>query len=347
MSKSVIKIAIIGLNRMSASLGLALRAHGQQPDAKVQFEITGQDADSNTMKHAVTIGAIDSTNSNARSAANDADMVIMSLPVGVRDDVFEYLAAKLKPGAVVLDLSTTKMPVIAQAEKCLPRDADGKLQAYLVGVQPIVNNEHLFAVNSGLDAASAGMFAGGEMIVAPDAGVPTEAVKLASDLAEILLMTPRFMGPDEYDAIAGFTEDLPALLGMALLATMKASQGVDDLERSVNPALAVLFAGMQDMMAQDLLVQWTHNRDYTHQRLDEVIAILRRLQDFLADDDSAEAEKFFRDVTFQFQDWTARRRSGRWESRSTDLSQVGSSSMFSNLFGFGGLRKSGQKKTES
>jgi prephenate dehydrogenase len=339
MDKSVIKVAIIGLNRLSASMGLALHAHNKESDAKVRFEITGQDAESGLMKQAQAIGAIDATNANARSAANHADMVIMSLPLGVRDDVFEYLAQKLKPGAVVLDMSTSKTPLIELAKDCLPRGADGKPQAYLVGVRPIVNNAHLFVAQNDLDTASADMFAGGEMIIAPDASVPQEAVKLASDLAEILLMTPHFMQPDEYDAIAGFTEDLPALLGIALFATMRASHGVDDLERSVNPAMAVLFAGLQGVISQDLITQWTTQGDYTQQRLEELITMLRHLQDLLAQDD---AEQFFREIVPQFDIWLERRRRGKWESRGPDMSQIRSASMFGNLLGMG-TRKSGKK----
>ena len=83
--------------------------------------LTGQDAESRKMKQAVTIGALDSTNSNARSAANSADLVIVSLPMGVRDDVFAYMAEKLKPGAVVLDFSTSKVPLIELARVCNKR----------------------------------------------------------------------------------------------------------------------------------------------------------------------------------------------------------------------------------
>ena len=131
-----VNVAIVGLNRISASLGLALRGINDRDNMDVIFTVVGRDEDNDTMKTAQKMGAIDNFNRSLKAVVEDADIVLLDVPMGDQEDVFEELGKGLKPGAVVVDLSPMKQPGVALAKKYFPKDVNGKLTAYIVGAAP-------------------------------------------------------------------------------------------------------------------------------------------------------------------------------------------------------------------
>lgn len=333
MGKNQITTAIIGINHLTASLGMGLRRYSSQPQNKLHFKVIGQDGDQAALKAARDLGALDEIQPNAREAVRGADVVITSLPAGVYAEVMEYLAAGLKAGAVVLDMSTNKSAAVELAAKCFPRNAAGSLQAYLVGVQPLVAVPHLFETRRDVHSASAQLFENSEMIIAPDAACPEEAVKLAADLAEILNMRPRFMTPDEYDGLADFTERLPLLLSMALFGTLQGSSGRTDLERSLNPTFALMVQNLRHFAGQDLVALISGHSENSLRRIDDLIALLTRLREMLASSDQAEIEAFLRELVMRFDAWQSRRRTGDWGDQ-LEVPDVTPMGVFSNLLMF-------------
>ncbi len=340
MSQSI-TVALIGLNRLTASLGLALREYSQQPKADFVFTLRGQDGERAALTTAENMGALDDSIGNARTVVEDAHIVIVALPPGVIEDVYEYFAPKLKPGAVVLDLSTFKQPIVELAARVFPTDEAGQPSAHLVGIQPLVHNDFLFDTRMDVSAADAQLFLGSEMIIAPDVRATQEAVKLASDLAKILNMNPRYLMPSEYDAVADFTERLPALLGLTLFASMHTAPGRVDLMRAVNPNLAVMLHALRGAEPADIERMWTFQPQNTRQRLDELIAMLSHLREVLHDDPRADI-----DATLKaFRNWQTRRLKRDWDTYNeskSDAAQFGLLGALGNMFG--GDRKPGDKR---
>ncbi|MHB8747937.1 MAG: NAD(P)-binding domain-containing protein [Aggregatilineales bacterium] len=122
---ATVNLAILGLGRLGASFGLALKRYAKTPGAKHQFVITGYDETYNVTQAARKAEAIDQEARNAGAAVAKADLVILAARYGLHDALYQAFGPDLKPGAVVLDLSPLKLRAIARAAEYLPRDDQG------------------------------------------------------------------------------------------------------------------------------------------------------------------------------------------------------------------------------
>ena len=75
-------VSIIGLNRLSTSLALALKRYQGQPKAQHTFTITGSDERDSSMKVAQKLGALDRSERKPLKAAENADLIVMNAPAG-------------------------------------------------------------------------------------------------------------------------------------------------------------------------------------------------------------------------------------------------------------------------
>src|SRR5258706_2226901 len=148
-----VNVTLIGLQRMGASLGMALKRHSKGPDAQHEFVITGSDENRDMMKAASAMGAIDQEIRDPGNAVEKADIVIVSMPYSMVKDIFSIIGPVLKPGAVVIDLSPLKLPSIAWARQYFRKDNDGKPEAYVIGVTPLINADYLQDPREGIEAA--------------------------------------------------------------------------------------------------------------------------------------------------------------------------------------------------
>src|SRR4030088_1910955 len=95
------RVAILGTGLIGASIGLALKA------ARPQTQITGYDASGDNLRRAQGVKAIDRRGS-LRDALANADVVIVSTPVGSMRALFEEMAPLLPVHALVMDTGSTK-----------------------------------------------------------------------------------------------------------------------------------------------------------------------------------------------------------------------------------------------
>ncbi|TIP57234.1 MAG: prephenate dehydrogenase/arogenate dehydrogenase family protein, partial [Mesorhizobium sp.] len=73
-----------------------------------------------TLKRAEELSLGDSYTTDAKEAVRDADLVIVSVPVGSSGEVAAEIAPALKKGAILTDVGSTKASVIAQIEPHVP-----------------------------------------------------------------------------------------------------------------------------------------------------------------------------------------------------------------------------------
>src|SRR4029078_760565 len=102
---------------------------------------------------------------SAAEAVKDADLVIVSVPVGSSGSVAEQIAPALKPGAILTDVGSTKGSVVAQIA---PFVQEG---VHLIPGHPIAGTEH-----SGPDAGFPELFEGRWCILTPVPGTDGEAL---------------------------------------------------------------------------------------------------------------------------------------------------------------------------
>jgi prephenate dehydrogenase len=194
------KIAIVGLGYIGASLGLALKA------ARVDAEFVGHDRENDVAAKAKKIGAVDRTHWNLISAVDEAGLVLLAIPVMAMKVTLEAIAPYLRPGCVVSDVASTKVPVLAWADAALPRTVS------FVGGHPIVKK-----AGSGIDSATRGLFQGCTYCVLPSRQASPEALETVLGIVSAIGATPYFIDPAEHDSFVAGVSHLPLLLSTALV----------------------------------------------------------------------------------------------------------------------------------
>jgi prephenate dehydrogenase len=333
-----VNVAIIGLDRISASLGLALKRYEKQPKAEHTFTIMGSDAKGQAMKDAEKIGAVDNFHRSIAKAIEGANLIIVNTPLSKLEGLYAAFGPDLKPGVVVLDMTPHKMPVIAWSNQHFPTNSEGEKVAYLVGITPIINVSGLYNADSEVEAASADLFDAAEFLITPDTKCPSEAIALAEDVIKLLGGKPRFMDPAEHDGLIAATEALPVLLGVGTFYALQQSEGWMELRRMVNPTLALMIQNFRHQTSQDVLTLFTENRDNLARHLESLIGALDQIRDALVDTEGSEQlEALLARAYSEWEKWDIKRHSGKWdEQKMPDLGPVG---LMGGLMNFGGGRR--------
>jgi prephenate dehydrogenase len=317
-----VNVAIVGLDRVSTSIGLALKRYQNQPRAEHSFTIIGRDTRTQPMKTAQQIGAIDNFNRALLKATDNADLIVLTPPYGETEETLERLGPKLKPGAVVLDLSPLKQPSIQWANTYFPKDKNNTPLSYLVGITPVVNANHLYDADLSADAATAELFDDADILVTPDAKCPSEAIALTEDIIKLLGGRSHFVDPVEHDGLIAATEGLPALLGTALFQLLKQSEGWMELRRMVNPSFALAIHQLRYQSPTDMHAFFAANRANLARNLETLIGILDQLRDVLVDDQDPDQEKlaiYLSRTKDAWEKWDVKRHSGKWDEVQEDM----------------------------
>jgi prephenate dehydrogenase len=257
------KIAIIGTGLIGGSMGLALKQAG------LDAEIVGHDKDSHAAGLAKKRGAVDRTEWNLINAVDGASLVILATPVAAIKATLEAIANDLQPGAIVTDTASTKQQVLAWAEQILPENV------HFVGGHPLTNG-----VGTGIDAASATLFANRAYCLMPTRTAGEGAMQTLTDLAQMIGARPFFIDPAEHDAFAAAVEHLPFLAAMALVHATTGSPSWREISK--------LAAGGYEQAtlpitgdAETYAGICQSNRDSITRWLSEYIAILTELRDMV------------------------------------------------------------------
>jgi prephenate dehydrogenase len=315
---ATISVAILGLGRLGASVGLALKRYNDSKDARDKFSITGVD----TRAEAQKTGAVDKVLRNPFEAAAEKDIIVVAMPYSEVQPLYQSLAPSLRPGAVIMDFSPLKLPSIQWAEKYLSKEH------YLVGMTPVINPAYFFDASDETEKASVDYFDQGTMLLMPSANCAREAVELAADFSKVLGALPHFLDPAEHDGLVAGTEAIPALLGVAAFYMMSKSRGWEDMQRATNPNFAWLTHHLRDQHPDDLRDLLLNNRQNITRYVDEMIEALQGVRSVLQDNDRAALETLLINSAETYQAWLNRRYSGRWEGSETRTSRPPTSELF-------------------
>jgi prephenate dehydrogenase len=204
-------LAIIGTGLMGGSFGLAALANG------AAAEVVGFDLRTADLERAVARGAVSRAARSAPEAVAGAELVVIATPVGTIPTVFAEVAPHLAPGAIVMDLGSTKTRVVEEIGKLTPPGV------HFVGGHPMAGTEH-----EGIEAASADLYAGCLWFLTPtestDPGSYSRLVRLLGRFGARVLS----LDPARHDQLLALTSHLPQLLSSLLMrfaADMAASAG--------------------------------------------------------------------------------------------------------------------------
>ena len=211
-------VGVIGLGLMGGSLALAL--HG-----KVKA-IYGMDRDLET-RHAAE-PTLDRVTDDLNAIAA-CDLVLLATPARTILTLLPELAPHLRPGALVMDLGSVKLPIV-EAMGTLPEGV------YALGGHPMCGKE-----TSGFAVADAALYVGCTFALCecdPPRNRPDHRA-LAESLVGIIGARPLWIGAALHDRCVATISHLPYLLSMALMA-----QTLDD--REMGTLLELASTGFRD-----------------------------------------------------------------------------------------------------
>jgi prephenate dehydrogenase len=336
-----ISIAILGLRRLGASLGLTLQRHNASNNEH-RFTITGYDNSRSSAKAAQKINAVHNLKSSLRDAVKGQDIVVVALPYGKMEVVYDHIGDALRPGAVVFDFSPLKRASLDRAAKRLTDEV------HLVCMTPVVNPRYLFNWLDETEQATADLFDEGVMTIMPSASAVREVVTLATDFTRLLGSVPHFADPLEHDTLAGATEALPALLGAIYFYSISRAEGWPDMQRLTNPSFGMVSRSLFDMTAEDMSSLWQDSRDDLLRFLDEYMQDLQRFRALIADREQDALLAAMEQTSKDFETWVNRRHKNRWEIDERMSSTEGPtvSGMMGNMFGHFITGRFGRKSDE-
>lgn len=192
-------VSIIGLGLIGGSLGLALR------ESSIDVVVSGWDRDPAVITAALERGAIDRPALVLPEAVREADLVVVSTPVMVVQALFAQIAADLKRGAIVSDVSSTKAQVVSWARESLPPHVS------FIGGHPMAGSEQHGIVN-----ARAELFHGAVYCLTPDDRTAPEALARLESLVTSIGARPLCLSAADHDAYVAAVSHLPFLLSTAL-----------------------------------------------------------------------------------------------------------------------------------
>jgi prephenate dehydrogenase len=313
------RVAILGTGLIGASIGLAIKA------GRPQTQVAGYDASGENLRRAQAVKAID-RRASLRDALADADLVIVSTPVGAMKALFEEIAPLLPRDALVMDTGSTKARVLHWAAEVLPSGVR------FVGGHPMAGK-----TETGPDAADARLFQGAVWCLAPLPSTTRDAIDEAVRLVESFGAAPYFLDPDEHDGLVASVSHLPYLMSVALIRHL-------GRERSWRETASLAAGGfayathLSDSDPQMFADIMRTNRDNIARRLDLYIAELEALRDAIAAD-SPDLKAQFEEARALHQDWLAGRAQGHTVEGENPLPTT-RSMLTGSLFGRFGREKS-------
>nr|VFK36381.1 MAG: prephenate dehydrogenase [Candidatus Kentron sp. SD]VFK38594.1 MAG: prephenate dehydrogenase [Candidatus Kentron sp. SD] len=198
-------LCIIGVGAIGGSLARALRKVG------ACGHIVGCGRQKSNLEKAVALGVIDRFETDVTKAVADADMIVVTVPLGAMEMVFRAMVGGIAPDAIITDGGSAKRSVLAAAQS-----AFGKIPGNLVPAHPIAGTE-----KSGVEASSDSLFRGRGVILTPVTGTDPSALAKARAMWEATGANVTEMDAARHDKILAATSHLPHVLAYAFVDVLR------------------------------------------------------------------------------------------------------------------------------
>ena len=209
------KLCIIGVGLIGGSVARALR------ECNCVDSIVGAGRNEQNLQRAEDLGVIDAYALDLAKAVEGADVVLVAVPLGAMQHVFEQIKPHLAKTTIVTDVGSAKQSVIAAGQQTL-----NSLSPMFVPGHPIAGTE-----KSGVEASFAELFQHRRVILTPDSQTDKTALNKVKLLWQACGAQVMEMDARHHDAVLAATSHLPHMLAYALvdtLARMDDSQEIFD-----------------------------------------------------------------------------------------------------------------------
>lgn len=253
------RVALIGIGLIGSSIARDLRELG------LAGHVTISTRSPETLKRAEELDLGNAYVNSAAEAVKNADLVIVSVPVGASGAVAAEIAPHLKPGCLVTDVGSTKASVIAQMLPHMPKNV------HFIPGHPIAGTE-----KSGPDAGFPGLFRGRWCILTPLEGTDPAALAALRTFWQSLGSMVDEMDPIHHDKVLAIVSHLPHIIAYNIVGT------ADDLEAvTESEVIKYSASGFRDFtrLAASDPTMW---RDVCLHNRDAILEMLSRFSEDLA-----------------------------------------------------------------
>lgn len=166
------------------------------------------------LDEALALHLVDEATVDAIAAVQDADLVVVGVPVGASGEAARAIAPGLRPDAIVTDVGSVKTQVVEMIAPHLD------MQRFVPG-HPVAGTER-----SGPAAAMDRLFHGRWCILTPSERTASQAVERVSALWEAVGSRVELMNTEHHDKVLAITSHLPHLLAFNIVNTADDFEGV-------------------------------------------------------------------------------------------------------------------------
>ncbi len=196
------RLALIGVGLIGSSIARAARAQ----NAARSIVATARSAA--TRRRVIELGLADQVVETNAEAVENADLVIVCVPVGQSGAVAAEIAARLKPGAILSDAGSVKASVLRDMAPHVPQGV------HFIPAHPVAGTEH-----SGPDAGFAELFVDRWCILTPPPGAEPAAVARLAAFWRALGANVESMSAEHHDLVLAITSHLPHLIAYTIVGT--------------------------------------------------------------------------------------------------------------------------------
>jgi prephenate dehydrogenase len=267
-----IRAAVFGLGLIGGSVARELAARG--------VPVLGWDRDAAAVLDAVVAGVVSRALGDDFAGIEEADVVILAVPVRAAPLLLARLAPLLARARLVTDAGSTKQAIVAAAEAL-------GIGGRFVGAHPLAGHHR-----SGWAASRLGLFEDARVFLCPTAATSGEAMAAARALWTALGARPEVVDAAEHDRRLAWTSHLPQAVSSAL-GRVLADNGVPRAELGPGGRDVTRLAASSPEMWADVA------RDNAGALIDGLAsaeAALRELREALERDDAGAILRFFADA---------------------------------------------------
>ncbi len=193
-------ITIIGIGLMGSSFALSIKKQG------FKGKITGIGRKEENLIKAKELGIIDEYSTVYTEGVKNADLILLSSPVGQFEQIIKNIKQNIKTGAIVTDVGSVKAEIVKKLEPLIPKSVS------FVGSHPIAGKEC-----PGINAATAELFKNARCIITPSTNTNKDALDKVVNLWNYIGTKTMLMSPEEHDSIFAAVSHLPHVVAYALV----------------------------------------------------------------------------------------------------------------------------------
>ncbi len=195
-------VAIVGLGLLGTSLGMAMRGGS--------FRRLGWTRRANIRRWAIDCDVIDETADDPAEVLAKADLTLIALPIPQIVSFLREHAAEWRPGAIVSDLGSVKLPVMRAA-----REALSSRGVLFVGGHPMAGTE-----KSGPESAFPELYANADVFLCPFDDTPEPAVVALEELWRSVGTRTSRISAERHDDLVAHTSHVLHILASSLAVSI-------------------------------------------------------------------------------------------------------------------------------